>query len=881
MAEGKTADVHLNIIAQVKNFDVFGKINNAMKGMMKSVGLAELSLAGLASGAAAVVLGFKGLQKVGDFVNESIKAAKEAAASEEKLGAALARNKKLQEEEKKRPGVLKEQQEELVALANVSQKSGVQFGAAMTNAFAKLTTAGYGPAHIAKISKGFEGFATALKGVGASKEDLTAVATLYKGIIKTGKVPKGLAKEGLITQAEIKAMKAATSEKKRAAIMDQVLARNEWRVDAAVKSTAGRVFHAKAQWESLKETIGKPFVESQAAFADASANIAEALMPLAEGFAKIATPAIRGFASWMSQAGKDFKEFTTRIGPMWDDVMKQLGVGWDVIAAPMKEGAAWFTANVVKPIGDAFKPVIDPIKTAFDGIWTAVKPSVDSFMLAFKSYFAGDIKLTDLEKNLKLAWDRAFDQLGKIDWTKIAKNIEDGIAGIDWGKITEAIKAGGQRAFDNAFTFASNAGQLLMNRLQQVNWGDVANIVGQGIGNALKAIAWVALLPMELGSKLGTAIGNAIANIKWSDVVNVSNMLYAIGDKIDEGIGKAAEWGAKMAVKLVEGIIQGLTGQKLDLSKLFDDALKTILDTCKSWGPKIVDSIVSGIKAIPGGGWLLEKFGVGTTPIAPAAPTPTAVPAAVTAPAQLADVKQQTEMVGGSAEDVKSIYQSWAPAATVVPELDQVKGATSDVKTEMQAVVTAAGGIQINPSAMFQLDALAAKARETASAMAGIGGTSAALAPVPAPAMQHGGLVDKATLAMIGEGGPEAVVPLQRNHRSLSLLATAARALGVDLDKINIGGLNVGKFIEGMTPGGLGAAEQLGGAMEALSAGRPQGLGRGINLSMSSPITINGVPAGQEGAVGREVSRSMNESVNRLLEELKKARDEERRLAYV
>ncbi len=52
------------------------------------------------------------------------------------------------------------------------------------------------------------------------------------------------------------------------------------------------------------------------------------------------------------------------------------------------------------------------------------------------------------------------------------------------------------------------------------------------------------------------------------------------------------------------------------------------------------------------------------------------------------------------------------------------------------------------------------------------------------------------------------------------------------------------------------------------------------NVNVSIPITINGVAAGQEGAVGREVQRAMQDPIRHLLDQLKKAKHEEGRLAY-
>jgi hypothetical protein len=51
-------------------------------------------------------------------------------------------------------------------------------------------------------------------------------------------------------------------------------------------------------------------------------------------------------------------------------------------------------------------------------------------------------------------------------------------------------------------------------------------------------------------------------------------------------------------------------------------------------------------------------------------------------------------------------------------------------------------------------------------------------------------------------------------------------------------------------------------------------------LTMNAPITVNGVPTGREGAVGREVARALQDPTRMLLAQLKEARAAEQRLGY-
>jgi hypothetical protein len=106
-----------------------------------------------------------------------------------------------------------------------------------------------------------------------------------------------------------------------------------------------------------------------------------------------------------------------------------------------------------------------------------------------------------------------------------------------------------------------------------------------------------------------------------------------------------------------------------------------------------------------------------------------------------------------------------------------------------------------------------------------------------------GGFFSHPALTSIAERVPEMAIPLEGTGRSRSLLSSAASAIG----------------------------------MQGVSRGSGAGP---VQLSMHAPITIHGVPAGQEGAIAAQVERAMQDPIRRLLEELKKARAHEQRLSY-
>lgn len=122
--------------------------------------------------------------------------------------------------------------------------------------------------------------------------------------------------------------------------------------------------------------------------------------------------------------------------------------------------------------------------------------------------------------------------------------------------------------------------------------------------------------------------------------------------------------------------------------------------------------------------------------------------------------------------------------------------------------------------------------------------TAGGINPMLTGGKQFGGIVGSPGIFSLAEKGiPEAVIPLAGSSRSRGLLSTAASAIGM-------GG--------GMMGGGGGP----------------------VNVNFSAPITISGVETGQEGTIGREVERALQDPIRKLLEQLKKARNEEARLSY-
>lgn len=179
-------------------------------------------------------------------------------------------------------------------------------------------------------------------------------------------------------------------------------------------------------------------------------------------------------------------------------------------------------------------------------------------------------------------------------------------------------------------------------------------------------------------------------------------------------------------------------------------------------------------------------------------------------------------------------------AKTTVDELANIS--VPNLNSAVSGVGSSFNSWSVPSTLLAQMDQVVAKANEVKIAMAGVGSAGPAVGGA-----QFGGLVSRPGLWRLAEKGvPEMVIPMQQNQRSIGLLAQAANELGV---------------------GGIGSNRG--------TASSP------MNVSVSIPITVNGASSGQEGAIGREIQRAMQDPVRTLLEQLKRARDEEHRQSYV
>lgn len=804
MASSSSVEMLLKLSAIVQGMAGVKQLGEAFKQGAKQAGLANMSFMKMAKSAAVVALGFKGIQGTMDFFKGAIEEANAAVKAEEKLGVALSRRKDLAAEAAKKGTTIEKQTQALIELADQMELTGVVSATSLKTGFAGLTAAGFSPATIQKSAKGFEGLVIGLKGVGASASDVGEVSNQIKSIIKLGtKARLPMEWKKLMTEKDLATFKTLNTERKRAAWIQDLMAKNEWRIAAAMGTTEGQLWRAGQAWRRIQETIGKPFAKTRLAFAQASERLANALEPTIKKIADRLTPAFQDLAAAIGNQGPAIEKF----GGMVADAFTWVVDHWDVVSKGLTAiGVALGTWGVIALITNPLTLFIAGL-TALSGAvvalvenWDKIKPAVDRALGAIQAFAQPAIDATkpiwepivkgaeELSGKIRGPLGTVADEIGKVfsskkflnpatgsmeklqekpdisritdsfseigtaitsyDWGALGGQILSGITtvvqNINWGDVANALKNGLQTAISNALTLGGQAagmvggvamdfGTMIAAKAQATDWSVVAQAIGAGLGKAIVGLTGMAWDFSNLTLQMGTNMVNAIGGMDWNGII------IAISNGIDSALTGIVDFGLNVAIGLVDGIIQGITGQDLGqitttLVSGLQKTLTAIIAEVSTWGPKIMAAIQSGL------GQITASIGYNLNPF------------------------------------------NWG-------------------KQQPQA------------------------------------------APAPEAGKQLGGLVSHPGIWKLAEKGAEMVIPMQSSARSRGLLSQAAEGLGMGFRGTSVGGP--------------------------------------ISASVSPTINIGSELAGQAGAIQREVERAMENPVKTLLEQLKLARDEEHRLAYV
>jgi hypothetical protein len=614
----------------------------AFAAIRKSAGSTANALKKIALETAGIIIGFKAIQGVSDFFGGAIKEAQDARAANEKLGAALARNPKIAA---KGADVVATRIQQLTGLADAMEKSGVVAATSLKAGFAGLSAAGFSPAQIEASAEGFRGVVVALNGIGASAGEVSATTQQVRNFIKTG-APLPRTWNAILTAQDKVALssKVANSELKRGTAIQKIMETQTWRNAAAMETSAGKAWIAAQNWKRVQETIGAPFLDTQLAFTEMWGEVALAIEPVSKEIANALNPAMKDLAGWLrspevksglADFGGGLKLGFAWIKDNWEPISKGLtaiGVGaatlgvFAVISNPVVLAVAALTglAAVVITLVDNWKlisPAIDaagkdiakstewlwkPIADALGKVWPDIQAELTRMVKLVQSFFTGEIDWTALWTGLGKSTSKIGQAVGKIEWGTIAltigKSIGNAAKSIDWSGVVASIGTG-----------ISNAAKTVGGAIAGVDWSGIARAIGHGIGNALKVIAWATfILPMDIYN----AFAKVITEVNWADVGKTAIELLGTAAKNALTVGSFL---GEISTHIVTGLVTSLAGEEWGklaetFIKGFSSALAGVLAEVASWGPKIIQSIISGLGGL--GGAIVGAMKLDSVPLA-------------------------------------------------------------------------------------------------------------------------------------------------------------------------------------------------------------------------------------------------------------------------
>jgi TP901 family phage tail tape measure protein len=258
-----------------------------------------------------------------------------------------------------------------------------------------------------------------------------------------------------------------------------------------------------------------------------------------------------------------FGEGTEQFRKMRDELTRQ-GAAAELAAAKMKgiKGAIEAAKSVAETAAITFGSILAPGVMVLAGAATEALQWLDGL---FQKIAEAD----GAKAKLQVVID-AFRDLGE----SIINGLRDKLSAVDWGQVAQTVGDGLKTALGKVGKF-----------LADINWGNVAEAILKGIGEAIK-LAWKGL----------TGI---IQGIDWSNVgqmigTQVRNVLSSIGKWIGN-----VDWGS-VARSIVSGLADAIRAAFGLLTGIWKGLLDPLIQPAINAGTAIRDGFLSGIRAITG-----------------------------------------------------------------------------------------------------------------------------------------------------------------------------------------------------------------------------------------------------------------------------------------
>jgi hypothetical protein len=837
--------------------------------------LAGFNLKKMVVGLGGLAAGYLTVDKLTGFINNSITAARSAKAAYEGIGTALGKVPQMQ---KLGTIAIEDQKKKLMELAKTMERTGVIAAESLGTGFGHLIDAGMAPAKIAKISGAFQDLIVRTKGVKASIEEVAGVSDeLGQAIYKGGQEgAQALTNLGLITEDQQQKFISLKTYGDRYNFTLGEMQKHVGDTATAMKTWDGVQQRFHNAWKNITLAIGTPFMQAQDKVTAKLQEVQEKIIANADRISQVITPIVEKYSDKVGDFLIKIVDNIDKAGPSLEKFGKIVNVAFDFILKHGK-GLAEFSGGVTVFLG-----AFGGATTAATGvikITGAIKGLSEAWGIVSKINFGAIMGLMTPQGliiaaiallavgiyELVIHWKEVSEWAGKA-WDSVKESWGNASNWFD-EHVANGINKSGHELWDNISKSFVESWENTKNQFMSiVNWIDV-NIIQKIIG------LWNAL-PADLQKAISTVFDILIAPFKqvW-DWVSEHNPVKLLTPNLD--VSKEVQSSREATLN---------AGQLSDSNRLMAARAED-----EKLGPTHHEHFQALQKVIEAE-HLAQKQQVQNTKAltdstgALYGHSPGFIPGVRDATASLYKFEASISQAQGSMAASMGGGMSLGAGG--------MSAASGGMSLGAGGVASSAGGIQVTH---YGYEKKGDKDWDSNSA-AGIGAYNNKLSAgfdvalnrksaamlgldynrdlgkvfnyqgrqwrygdrtaewLPNPRFDvydpggnlvkgaRGGLVSHPSLALLGERIPEMTIPLEGSSHSRSLLSSAAQRIG------------------------MGSA--LGG-------------GDGpVNLHMNAPITINGVQAGQEGAIAREVQKAMQDPIRQLLDQLKKAKLHEQRLSY-
>lgn len=531
--------------------------------------------------------------------------------------------------------------------------------------------------------------------------------------------------------------------------------------------------------------------------AGAISTLTGAIAVVATG-AEAATPAVAGLASAIKfmtgPIGLTILAITavvTAFVLLWNNCegFRNFWIGlWNSIKSAAQAVGAWFSGPFVGFFTSAGSGIISgwqSVKTFFAGVpaWFSdikakgldiLTGAIDAIKEKFEQF---RLKLIELKDGAIAGIKQAFESFRQtIEKNKTAIEVVAGILGTIFGPAL--IKSGIEAATAGAKVASGFTANLIKSGAEAIVNG--AKITANFIGTMIKTGAEAAVS----GAKLAVSFTGAMIKSGAEAVANGAKItVNFIGSMIQSGAEAVAN-GAKLAVSFTASMIEAGAQAVVSGAKVVGSFIASMVQSAAQavvTGATITGSLITAIVAYAAEGWkavasiAAQTAGWVAQKVAMVAST---VAIKATAAAQwLLNAAMNANPIGLVIAAITALVAAfvilWNKSAAFRDFwMSLWNGITAAFKTTVNAVIYGLNGIIDGVN--YVIRALDKIHFDIPDWVPLIGGQSYGIDIPEAshiPYLASGGIIDKATLAVLGEAGKEAVVPLERNTAWIKSLA--------------------------------------------------------------------------------------------------------------